>query len=788
MANKAIDKHYLLESLKDFYTIILLTFFQKKLTVTTVPDDPDNGDVIIYVGSTTSSFVQGHTYKYSLSSDEWIDITPTSSSGGTWGTITGTLSDQTDLQNALNGKATPIELTQTEYDALSSAQKTDASKVYFIKNTVPGWEDFDFEGRYVWTDGINVYYSYEEDQYKLNGSTWEEMTWTGLTEFYGDCVWTDGTYIYYSEDSSTQYKLNGTTWVSMTWSGLTDFAGNSIWTYGNDIYWSYGSDQYKLNGTTWEPVTWETPSAWGYLGYNIWTDGTNTYYSDLSGSVQQKFNGTSWEEMTWTGFQPGWGMFIWTDGTDIYYSYGSDQYKLNGTTWESVTWSGLTDFDGTSICTDGSNIYHLYGRDNYKLNNTTWTEITTTTYGAKIYYKDIPYPKEYVPEWGDIIGTLSNQTDLQEVLDEKATPIEVTQSEYDALTPTQKTDESKVYFTVERNQLWNGYTDIEGTDIWTDGNNIYYSLGGDTYKLNGNTWETAGYCTDVNGKDIWSDGTNIYYSGGIYQYKLNGTTWETITWPELSSKSAYFHGEFVWTDGNNIYWSYSSDQYKFNGTTWESMTWDSTGFETPLGDNIWTDGTNIYWSYAYNQYKLNGTKWEPMTWFGLTNFEGQFIWSDGINIYYSYKYESVLNQQYKLNGTTWEEIEWNGLTNPDGRYIWTDGINMYYSNGTNSQYILNGNTWEPFIADGEKIYYKNVPYGEKHKILKNTFAANATSVSINISSLDLNKHNYGFKYYSTVGVKCGSTSYNSSTGVYTVNFKQAAPSAGTFYIEAHKMS
>ena len=44
MANKAIDKHYLLESLKDFYTTILLTFFQKKLTVNTVPDDPENGD------------------------------------------------------------------------------------------------------------------------------------------------------------------------------------------------------------------------------------------------------------------------------------------------------------------------------------------------------------------------------------------------------------------------------------------------------------------------------------------------------------------------------------------------------------------------------------------------------------------------------------------------------------------------------------------------------------------------------------------------------------------------
>lgn len=79
MANKAIDKSYLLQTLKDFNTKILLMFFQKKLTVTTVPSDPGNGDVIIYVGSTSGNFVQGHTYKYNTSQTSWVDITATGS-------------------------------------------------------------------------------------------------------------------------------------------------------------------------------------------------------------------------------------------------------------------------------------------------------------------------------------------------------------------------------------------------------------------------------------------------------------------------------------------------------------------------------------------------------------------------------------------------------------------------------------------------------------------------------------------------------------------------------------
>ena len=92
----------------------------------------------------------------------------------------------------------------------------------------------------------NIYYSYDSEQYVLNGNAWEKKTWDGLTSFYGSHVWTDGTNIYYSK-SDTQYVLNGDTWEPKTWNGLTSFDGRNIWTDGINIYYSYDSDQYVIS-------------------------------------------------------------------------------------------------------------------------------------------------------------------------------------------------------------------------------------------------------------------------------------------------------------------------------------------------------------------------------------------------------------------------------------------------------------------------------------------------------------------------------------------------------------
>ena len=45
-------------------------------TVTTMPVSADDGAVRLYVGTTDSTYTQGHTYKYDTTQTKWIDITP----------------------------------------------------------------------------------------------------------------------------------------------------------------------------------------------------------------------------------------------------------------------------------------------------------------------------------------------------------------------------------------------------------------------------------------------------------------------------------------------------------------------------------------------------------------------------------------------------------------------------------------------------------------------------------------------------------------------------------------
>ena len=243
---------------------------------------------------------------------------------------------------------------------------------------------------------------------------------------------------------------------------------------------------------------------------------------------------------------------------------------------------------------------------------------------------------------------------------------------------------------------WNGTNLISGEDVWTDGENIYYSYGAaGQYVLDKdtNTWqEMVWNGSIIAGCNVWTDGENIYSSncnnvrGMNYILDKTTNTWKSITWNGTNLIS----GEDVWTDGQNIYFSsttYGSKQYVLNKetNTWEEMIWN--GLTRFVGHNVWTDGENIYYSYGSEQFVLNKetNTWEIKTWIGLTsNFNGSNIWTDGKNIYYS-----VDSDQYVLNKetNTWEVMTWNGLTNFSAIYVWTDGVKYYYSRFAD-QYVI----------------------------------------------------------------------------------------------------
>lgn len=176
---------------------------------------------------------------------------------------------------------------------------------------------------------------------------------------------TDGKNIVFAKATSKLYRFTGSEWTEEPFPA--GHYGGSLWSDGEHIYSSEENSHYVLNEETgeWEEKIWNGFTAFCPsvgAGNDIWTDGTNIYYSCINGGnfqyVLNKETDT-WEEKTWN-IDIQTGSCIWTDGTNIYYSCGSNQYILNTETgeWEEKVWEGLTDFAGSRVWSCGQVIYH----------------------------------------------------------------------------------------------------------------------------------------------------------------------------------------------------------------------------------------------------------------------------------------------------------------------------------------------------------------------------------------------------------------------------------------------
>ena len=474
--------------------------------------------------------------------------------------------------------------------------------------------DIQFSNK-IWTDGENIYYSYNGAQYVLDKatSTWSAKTWTGLTIFNGQDVWTDGDNTYYSSYKQ-QWVLDKSTstWSTKTWNNQpdgNDFYGSYTWTDGDNVYYSKSSSQYVLNKST---STWSAKSWTGLTSFynsSIWTDGDNIYYSSNSNQYVLDKSTSTWSAKTWN-ITINDGSCIWTDGTNIYYSAGNTHYVLNKSTgtWSTKTWTGLTSFYGSNLWTDGENVYYSSSSNNYVFDS-----VNENTNGL-------------VKSDGTIdTNTYVQASDLSNYIEKSATEGlvmndgSIDTSKHVHLQPT---GYSGLTGEVQA-KTWNGYTPSGGQYIWTDGENIYYSQNNNQYVLDKST-----------------------------------STWNTKSW----NSSIYPHGTYIWTDKENIYYSNSNLQYVLDKTTstWSEKTWSGlTNFD---GNRIWTDGENIYYSSSSTQYVLNKSTstWSAKTWTGLTSFSGNYIWTDGDNIYYS---DSDNNAQYVFVS---EDIYADGFVKTDG--------------------------------------------------------------------------------------------------------------------------
>ena len=133
--------------------------------------------------------------------------------------------------------------------------------------------------------------------------------------------------------------------INKQWHGKIKFtfygSKEYIWSDGTNTYFSNGANkQYVLNKTTsvWEPKQWNVTINYS----SIWTDGTNIYSSDGSSQYVLNKSTSTWSTKTWNNYTPQRGSYIWSDGTNVYYSSGSNQYVLDKSTstWNAKTWNG----------------------------------------------------------------------------------------------------------------------------------------------------------------------------------------------------------------------------------------------------------------------------------------------------------------------------------------------------------------------------------------------------------------------------------------------------------------
>lgn len=166
-------------------------------------------------------------------------------------------------------------------------------EIYILDETtstfsIPMWQfnefqnvdrDLDFE--YLWTDGVSLYYDYDDIHMKLDKST---LTWNlhNWQNFYGRVnvysIWTDGFNVY----MGCNYVLDveNDTWVSIENNFPVYFNKDGVFCFDGFIYYVYQSNYYVSSNVS---VVWEEMQCnidLKLYGSSFWVFESKLYYSN----------------------------------------------------------------------------------------------------------------------------------------------------------------------------------------------------------------------------------------------------------------------------------------------------------------------------------------------------------------------------------------------------------------------------------------------------------------------------------------------------------------------------
>ena len=234
----------------------------------------------------------------------------------------------------------------------------------------------DFYGYDVWTDGVDQYLGFD---YRLNKATntWETITWNweGQQQSYTrNFVWTDGVEYFYSCYDG-QYVLDREThtWKIMEWNlnGIDsqNFLGEHIFNFQGKSYYLYQKLFYVLDVAThtWENMNWELSE--NYYGNQVWINGnTAICYLNYQGQLKIDFVNKKFVPLNMEGLDESFygARYIWSDGEYNYLTQNEETYWLNSATtkWTKLDWNWNIR-NGNLIWTDGTNYYYSLYSDHY---------------------------------------------------------------------------------------------------------------------------------------------------------------------------------------------------------------------------------------------------------------------------------------------------------------------------------------------------------------------------------------------------------------------------------------
>ena len=444
------------------------------------------------------------------------------------------------------------------------------------------WRSLVYDGTKFVALGASGYISTSTD-----GTTW---TSAAFNSNLGNNSWRalayDGTnFVALGASGYTSTSTDGTIWTSATFNSNL---GNHSWSalsYDGTNFVALGDSGYistSTNGTTWTSATLNSnlgDNSWQALAY----DGTKFVALGYSGYISASTDGPVVISATSSGGT--WGSITGTlsNQTDL-------QTALNGKQDSLVSGTNIKTINSTSLLGNGNiSITGLPSQTSQsgkflRTNGSTalWSDVPTeiptqTGHSGKFLTTNGTTASWGTPSiaWGSITGTLSSQTDLQDVLDNKQVKL-------------QAGNNIEIIGSIDLS-VWTQATRISGGLIAAAlacNGTKFVALGQSGYistSTDGETWTQAAYVTNL-GNHSWKalmyDGTKFVALGSGYtSTSTDGETWTSAAYSRYLSQA-----KSIAYDGTKyVAMSESGDvTTSTDGTTWLQPTYVSN-----LGNNAW---------------------------------------------------------------------------------------------------------------------------------------------------------------------------------------------------------